>query len=152
MRRSDDNGLSAAVLERGYVDATLVDRYVNRLHADRPGRRDRLADLGGAVPGVLERSAPHAGVGERPQREDDALGESGAHDQVVRPAPRIHSIAALKDAVWMVPDGDGWAEVFGDGDGWADWDVEIWAPAVSYGDRWVVPNGDGWSPCELHDS
>jgi len=75
-----------------------------------------------------------------------------ANDQVVRPAPKIHSIAALKDAVWMVPDGDGWAEVYGDGDGWAVWDAEIWAPAVSYGDCWVVPNGDGWSPCELHDS
>ena len=75
-----------------------------------------------------------------------------ADDQVVRPAPRIYSIAALEDAVWMVPDGDGWAEVYGDGDGWAVWDAEIWAPAVSYGDCWVVPNGDGWSPCELHDS
>jgi hypothetical protein len=75
-----------------------------------------------------------------------------ADDQVVRPATRIHSIAALEDAVWMVPDGDGWAEVYGDGDGWPVWDVEIWAPAVSYGDGWVVPNGDGWSPYESHDS
>ena len=75
-----------------------------------------------------------------------------ANDQVVRPAPRIHSIAALEDAVWMVPDSDGWAEVYGDGDGWPVWDVEIWAPAVSYGDGWVVPNGDGWSPYESHES
>jgi hypothetical protein len=75
-----------------------------------------------------------------------------ANDQVVRPAPRIHSIAAPEDAVWMMPDGDGWAEVYGDGDGWPVWDVEIWAPAVSYGDGWVVPNGDGWSPYESHDS
>ena len=75
-----------------------------------------------------------------------------ADDQVVRPAPRVHSIAALEDAVWMVPDGDGWAEVYGDGDGWPVWDVEIWAPAVSYGDGWAVPNGDGWSPYEPHES
>ena len=75
-----------------------------------------------------------------------------ANDQVVRPVPRIYSIAAMEDAVWMVPDGDGWAEVYGDGDGWAVWDVEVWAPALSYGDDWVVPDGDGWSPCELHDS
>jgi hypothetical protein len=75
-----------------------------------------------------------------------------ANDQVVRPALTIHSIAALEDAVWMVPDGDGWAEVYGDGDGWPVWDVAMWAPAVSYGDGWVVPNGDGWSPYEWHDS
>jgi hypothetical protein len=75
-----------------------------------------------------------------------------ANVQVVRPAPRIHSIADLKHAAWMVPDGDGWAEVYSDGDGWPVWDVEIWPPAVSYGDGWVVPNGDGWSPYESHDS
>ena len=75
-----------------------------------------------------------------------------ANDQVVRPAPTIHSIAALEDAVWMVPDGDGWAEVYGDGDGWPVWDVAMWAPAVSYGDGWVVPDGDGWSPYASHDS
>jgi hypothetical protein len=75
-----------------------------------------------------------------------------ANDQVVRPALTIHSIAALEDAVWMVPDGDGWAEVYGDSDGWPVWDVAMWAPAVSYGDGWVVPNGDGWSPYESHDS
>jgi hypothetical protein len=75
-----------------------------------------------------------------------------ADDQVIRPAPRTHSIAALEDAVWMMPDGDGWAEVYGDGDGWPVWDVEIWAPAVSYGDGWAVPNGDGWSPYESHES
>src|SRR3954447_20926780 len=63
-----------------------------------------------------------------------------AADQVARPAPRTYSIAALEDAVWMVPDGDGWAEVYGDGDGWPVWDVEIWAPAISYGDRWAVPD------------
>ena len=75
-----------------------------------------------------------------------------ANDQEIRPAPRIHPIAALEDAVWMVPDGDGWAEVYGDGDGWPVWDVEVWAPAVSYAGSWVVPNGDGWSPCESQDS
>ena len=75
-----------------------------------------------------------------------------ATDQVVRPAPTIHSIAALEDAVWMVPDGDGWAEVYGDSDGWPVWDVEMRAPAVSYGDGWVVPDGDGWSPYASHDS
>ena len=75
-----------------------------------------------------------------------------ANDQVARPATRIHSIAALEDAVWMMPDGDGWAEVYGDGDGWPVWDAEVWAPAVNYGAGWVVPNGDGWSPYELGDS
>jgi hypothetical protein len=75
-----------------------------------------------------------------------------ANDRVIRPARRIHSTAALEDAVWMVPDGDGWAEVYGDGDGWPVWDVETWAPAVSYGDSWVVPDGDGWSPYASHDS
>src|SRR5262245_11780141 len=78
-------------------------------------------------------------------------GGFAANDQVTRPAPRIHSIAALEDAVWMAPDGDGWAEVYGDGDGWPVWEAETWAPAVSYGDGWVVPNGDGWSPYESHE-
>ena len=75
-----------------------------------------------------------------------------ANDQVIRPAATINSIAALEDAVWMVPDGDGWAEVYGDSDGWPVWDVEMRAPAVSYGDGWVVPDGDGWSPYASHDS
>jgi hypothetical protein len=85
---------------------------------------------------------------------DDITIEKGfaTSDQVVKPARRIYSIAALEHAVWMVPDGDGWAEVYGDGDGWPVWDVEVWAPAVSYGDGWVVPDGDGWSPYESHDS
>ena len=84
----------------------------------------------------------------------DTTIDSGfaATDQVVGPAPTIHSIAALEDAVWMVPDGDGWAEVYGDSDGWPVWDVEMRAPAVSYGDGWVVPDGDGWSPYASHDS
>ena len=76
--------------------------------------------------------------------------EFAANDQVVSTA--IYSMAALEDSVWMAPDGDGWAEVYGDSDGWPVWDVEMRAPAVSYGDGWVVPNGDGWSPYESHES
>jgi hypothetical protein len=75
-----------------------------------------------------------------------------ANDQAARPSTAIYSTAALEGAVWMVPDGDGWAEVYGDGDGWPVWDVEMWAPAVSYSDGRVVPDGDGWSPYESHNS
>ena len=86
-------------------------------------------------------------------RVDITIGtEYVTNVQLAEPASKIYSIAALEDAVWMVPDGDGWAEVYGDSDGWPVWDVEMRAPAVSYGDGWVVPDGDGWLPYESHDS
>jgi hypothetical protein len=86
-------------------------------------------------------------------RVDITIGtEYVTNVQMVRPASKIYSIAALENAVWMVPDGDGWAEIYGDGDGWPVWDVEMQAPAVSYGNGRVVPNGDGWSHSESHDS
>ena len=79
-------------------------------------------------------------------------GRDAADDQVARPVQRMYSIAALQAAVWIVPDGDDWVEVYGDGDGWPVWDVEIWTPAVGYGDSWAVPNGDGWSPYGSNES
>jgi hypothetical protein len=75
-------------------------------------------------------------------------GRLAADDQAATPAFQKYSIPALADAVWMVPDGDGWAEVYGDGDGWPVYEGETWAPAVSYDDCWAVPNGDGWAPYE----
>jgi hypothetical protein len=86
-------------------------------------------------------------------RVDITIGtEYVTNVQMAEPVSKIYSNAALEDSVWIVPDGDGWAEIYGDSDGWPVWDVAMWAPAVSYGNGWVVPNGDGWSPYESHDS
>ncbi len=85
-----------------------------------------------------------------PRHKDARL--PGLHADKVALHSATMRVDALEDAVWMVPDGDGWAEVYGDGDGWPVWDVAMWAPAVSYGNGWVVPNGDGWSAYESHDS
>ena len=65
-----------------------------------------------------------------------------AKDQVIRPAATINSIAALEDAAWMVPDGDGWAEVYGDSDGLPVLDVEMRAPSQLW--RWLGGAGRRW--------
>jgi hypothetical protein len=75
-------------------------------------------------------------------------GGQAAGEQAATPAPQRYSNPALANATWMLPDGDGWAEVYGDGDGWPVYDSESWAPAIGYDGCWAVPNGDGWAPYE----
>jgi hypothetical protein len=69
-------------------------------------------------------------------------------DQPAWESLTAHTLAVLTSAIWLAPDGDDWAEVYGDGDGWRVSDADVWAAPISYGDCWGVPNGDGWAACE----